>query len=303
MSYRQRAFQFLRYALLSLSVSLLLYLIVQAGVDEILLRLSEVHIGWLLLTFACMWGNLCSAALRYQCLLATRVSFLRVLEVIMASFLLNYGSMVQGLGLGAKVGILKARQIPVSQSSAGIWLEVCLDVLICSSIVTVFLFVAVERDSNSGNIFIIPLLFVLAASVTIAIIYRLSGRFELIGNFLIALREVASLDRLSRALIFTVGNWLTAAAGLYCMLNTLQTNAGAELGLSLLAMTSGFLTGLISMVPGGIGVRELTWSYVVSQGAYPFELAGLAAILYRILTIFLVSLTLAVTTLRESRES
>ena len=299
MKYSHRLNTFLGYASLSLSISLLVYLIVQVGVDQILRRLLDAHIGWLLLAFSCMVANLCSAALRYQCLLATRLSFLRVLEVIMVSFLLNYASMVQGLGLGAKIGMLKGSQIPVSQSVAGIWLEVCLDVLICSSIVMLFLLTAVEHDSNDRNIFVIPVLFLLVASIAVVTLYQLSGRSELVRNFLIALRKGASFAGLSRAILFTVVVWVTAAAGLYCMLNALHTDAGAELGLSLLAMTSGFLTGLISMVPGGIGVRELTWSYVVSRGTYPFELAGLAAVLYRILTIFLVSLILALHKLRK----
>jgi uncharacterized membrane protein YbhN (UPF0104 family) len=301
MSNRQRAFQFLRYGLLMLSVCLLLYLIAQAGVSQIVQHLSDIHIGWLLLTFLFMAANLCSAALRYQCLLATKVTFGRVFEVIMASFLLNYASMVQGLGLGAKIGMLKARQIPVSQSSAGIWLEICLDILFCSAVVLVFLLSVVELDAAGPRIFIVPVLLVLSVSVGIALLLRLPVGSDLVRNFVTALREVASFSRLSRALLFTVCIWLTATGGIYCMFNALKPDAGTELGLSLLAMTSGFLTGLISMVPGGIGVRELTWSYIMSQSAYPLELAGLAAILYRILTILLVSLVLAANSMRKPR--
>ena len=173
MSQHQRAFQYLRYALLSLSLALLAYLIAQAGVGQIVTQLSNIHIGWLLLAFVCMASNLCSAALRYQCLLATKLSFGHVLEVIMASFLLNYASMVQGLGLGAKIGLLKARQIPVSQSSAGIWLEVCLDVLVCSLVIMLFVLTAIKLDTDGKQIFIVPILFLLVASLALVIIYRL----------------------------------------------------------------------------------------------------------------------------------
>ena len=115
-----------------------------------------------------------------------------------------------------------------------------------------------------------------------------------VDRFVAALAEVSSPSRLAIPLAWSFGIWISTAAGFYCILNALQPGGPTDLGLSILALASGFLTGLVTLIPGGIGVRELTWSYVVSQGGYALELAGLAAILYRLFAIFLVAVTLAV---------
>ena len=41
-------------------------------------------------------------------------------------------------------------------------------------------------------------------------------------------------------------------------------------------MCIGFITGLLSMVPGGLGVRELTWGYVVGISGFSFRIGSVA---------------------------
>lgn len=294
MSRSKKLFRLFRILLAVAAVSLLVYLVSQVGLARIVEQLSAMHPGWLSLAIACMAANICLAALRYQRLMNTDLSFRYFLEVILASFLLNYAALVQGLGLGAKIGMLKTRQVPVTQSSASIWLEICLDVLVCSVLVAILLAIKFEPGSEKLLVVAVPLGIVLAASVAVALLGRFPGRVAVVDRFVAALADVSSVTRLSSALVYSVGIWISTAAGFYCILNALQPGGPTDLGLSILAMTSGFLTGLVSLVPGGIGVRELTWSYVVSQGGYALELAGLGAILYRLLAILLVALTLTV---------
>ncbi len=297
----QRALKLLRFALVVAAVSLLLHMISKVGMGQIVQYLSNLHPGWLALTFVFMAVNISFATLRFRCLITSELPFVYFLEVFLASFLLNYAAMVQGLGLGAKIGMLKTRHVPISQSSAGIWLEISLDILICSSMVVVFLFLEIGPTPQSLLIFAIPLAIVAVVSIAFRLVRRFPGRFAVADQFLSAFRDVSSLPRLSSALFYSAGIWVSTGVGLYCMLNSVQSAAPTDLGLSILAMTSGFLTGLVSLIPGGIGVRELTWSYVVSQGGYPLALAGLAAILYRLFAIFLVALTLAIMSFTRRR--
>ena len=233
----------------------------------------------------------------------SQLSFGYFLQVILASFLLNYASMVQGLGLGAKMGMLKTRHVPISHSSAGIWLEICLDILICSCIIAIFVFIEIGPGLKSLAVFALPLFFAAFASLALLVVRRFPGRFELADQFLAAFKEVSSASRLGMAVLYTIGIWISTGIGLFCILNAFQPGVSTDLGLSILAMTSGFITGLVSLVPGGIGVRELTWSYVVSQGGYPLELAGLAAIFYRVSGIFLVALTLVIMSFTARRST
>ena len=298
-----RALKSLRYILLVAAVSLLIYVIAQVGFGQIVQYLSTIHRGWLLLTFVFMAVNIFFATLRFRCLIMTNLSFVYFLKVFLASFLLNYAAMVQGLGLAAKLGMLKTQQVPISHSSASILLEICFDILVCSCIIAVLLFIKIGAGLESSTVFAIPLIFVAAVGLSLVVVHRFPGRFELADQFLTALREIGSVPRLSLTLFYTIGIWVSTGAGLYCILNAFQAGPSTDLGLSILAMTSGFLTGLVSLVPGGIGVRELTWSYIVSWGGYPLELAGLAAVFYRISAIFLVSVILAVMSFKKPSAS
>lgn len=303
MSRSRQLFRLFRILLLIAAVSLLVYLVAQVGFARIVQYLATMHTGWLFLAIACMGANICLAALRYQRLIHTDLPYRYFLEVILASFLLNYAAMVQGLGLGAKIGMMKTRHVPVTRSSASIWLEICLDVIVCSIFVVTLLAIISETSSSKMLVVAVPLGFILAATVAIALLGRAPGRLAAVDRFVEALAEVSSPSRLAGALVYSAGIWITAAAGYYCILNALLPGGPTDLGLSILAMTSGFLTGLVSLIPGGIGVRELTWSYVVSQGGYALELAGLGAILYRVFAIFLVAVSLAAMSLLTRSET
>jgi uncharacterized membrane protein YbhN (UPF0104 family) len=101
-----RAMRYVRPALLIIAIGLLVYLIYRAGPKELLDIVLGLSPAWIAATLFFGLLNLMLAALRYKSLAARELKYRQVFEVILASYLLNYASMVQGVGIGAKVGLI-----------------------------------------------------------------------------------------------------------------------------------------------------------------------------------------------------
>lgn len=276
---------FLRPVLLLLAILFLGRLLSQIGFELFVATIKTLSIFWVLLTLVCIVSNFACAARRYQALVAPEVAYLKVLEAVMASFLLNYASLVQGVGIGAKIGLMKARGIPASRSLAGILTEISFDLVFTLIVAAIYFYSSGFSSEFSTFIpnasWLISVVCIIAA-VALFLAFKFSGFLnDLRVEFIAIIRS----GRLAGVIVSTFGIWLSAGLGFYCMLMALEGNNAIDQFLTLAAICIGYITGLVSMVPGGIGVREITWSYIVSQGGVALELAGLMAVFYRLVSI------------------
>ena len=299
----KKLFIVLRYAMLFLALFLLGTLLLRADADYLWQVLRRASVPWVCLSLLCIAINFACAAKRYQILAAPEISYMKIMEVIMAGFLLNYASMVQGIGIGAKVGLMKARQIPVSRSMAGIASEIGVDLLFTGSVGLAYILIADTTSLPAFN----PASS-LAALIGIAILVILAtaaanARWSIVNRVHEELAIIVSSGRLHWVLLSTAGIWCSAGAGYYFLLVAANSAEQVTGLLAFAAICIGFITGLLSMVPGGLGVRELTWSYVVSTGGFSIELAGLLAVIYRLLSIVLIICTLGAGRLFVEKES
>lgn len=288
-----KAVGYLRPVLLVTVVVVLAGMVVKFGVGNFLRLAVGLSPAWVLLTLATIIANFLFAARRYQMLVAGDLPFLRVLDTIMVSFLLNYASMVQGLGIGAKVGMMKVDGIRASRSIAGIFSEIVFDLLFAVGVGIVFWFVAndplrVLRDMPP--VFTAMMAILLGVAIVIGLVTLRFSSF--LQDVVTQLGDIVRSGRLVGVMLTTAGIWIAAGLGFYCMLNALENGSTASLFLCIFAITTGFVTGLVSMIPGGIGVREVTWAYIVSLAGVPLAEAGMVAVLYRILSIAVIVLVL-----------
>lgn len=277
---------FLRPALLVVVVAVLAGMVVKFGVGNFIRLAAGLSPAWVLLTLATIIANFLFAARRYQMLVANDLPFLKVLETIMVSFLLNYASMVQGLGIGAKIGMMKVDGVRASRSIAGIFSEIVFDLLFAVGVGIVFWLVATDplRVLRDMPPFFTAMMAILLGVAAVAGLVTL--RFShFLQDIVVQLGDIVRSGRLFGVLLATAGIWIAAGLGFYCMLNALDTGSTASVFLCIFAITTGFVTGLVSMIPGGIGVREVTWAYIVSLAGVPLAEAGMIAVLYRILSI------------------
>lgn len=296
----ERSMKYVRPALLIIVIVLLAYLIHRAGPKtllDIVLRLSP---GWVAASLAFWAVNLSIASARYRSLAARELKYSQVLEVILASYLLNYASMVQGIGIGAKVGLMKGRRVPASRSLAGAGGEVIFDLLFTGMVAAVFAGYVGWSKSGMGDlhpaVLLIAVLAAISAGVGLLIFAKISG----FGARMVeVLKDAFAPSRLPLNFISTAGIWTAAAASYYCMIR-----AAGELVppfLTLAALSVGFVAGLISLVPGGLGVRDVTWAYVCSTAGAPITVTATAAFALRLLVILSVAVALGAWTLLGRR--
>ena len=279
----------LRYLLLAVAVTLLFVLLMRSDTAMLWQTLADMSLIWLVLSPLCIFINFACAARRYQALVAPDMPYKQVMEAVMASFLLNYASLVQGLGIGAKIGLMKARKVPVSRSMAGVASEVVIDFLFTAGVGLCFLLfygaaILPEFDASRWSyllvaVLILPLLAVALLSVRSRYLQGVNQEF----------RQILHSGRWHWVMLSTLGIWCSAGAGYYCLIAAVGGGEQVSVFMAFSAVCIGFIVGLVAMVPGGIGVRELTWAYLVGFGTFSIEVASVLAVLYRLLSIGLIA--------------
>jgi len=287
----ERAMRWLRPFLLAVVVTTLVYLVYRVGPEKILDTAKNLSPAWVGMALVFWAANLSLATLRFRSLAAPEMRFRHVLEVVMAGFLLNYASMVQGVGIGAKIGLMKGRRVPATRSLAASGGEVILDLLFTGLVTAAFAWYAGWGKSGMGEIN--PAVFVTAAMAAavagLGIIFF--ARASRVGaRFLEGLRAAFVPSRMPLNFLYTAGVWTMGAASFYCMIRAAGETAPPLLTLA--ALSVGFVAGLISLVPGGLGVRDVTWAYIASIGGASMTVTATAAFAYRILTIVSVAMAL-----------
>ena len=86
-------------------------------------------------------------------------------------------------------------------------------------------------------------------------------------------------------LVLVVADWASAVAVLGLCFGALGDPP--ELGVLVTGFSIGIVTGLLSMVPGGLGVQEGSMVAVYTLLGVPFEQAALTAILFRVVYYFI----------------
>lgn len=275
-----------------MGVAIILLLVTRIGWGRFVSIVRGLSPGWVFLALTAWLLNLSIAAQRFRSLAAPHLAYHKVLEVVLIGYLLNYASMVQGVGIGAKVGLLKGEKVAVARSLAGSGAEVIFDLIFTVAVTLVFIAYVGLSKSGLGELQLWP--FVLGAVLGVGLltaIMVLGRRGGFWARFGEGLKEAMSLRRFLPNLFYTALIWSFAAASFYCLLRA----AGASLNpsLPLAALAVGFVVGLVSLVPGGLGVRDVSWAYVCSLGGVALETSGTAAVFMRFMYITTVAIIVA----------
>jgi uncharacterized membrane protein YbhN (UPF0104 family) len=279
---------YIRPIFLVIAVSLLVFLLSRIGVEKFTKILKSLSFSWIGCAALCILANFGCAAYRFKVIVSSQLKYMAILEVVMASYLLNYASMVQGLGIGAKIGLMKSKGVEIKRSLAGIWVEILFD-LFCTFPVALIYFlyygVLPRFSASSKEIVLFFVLLLILLFFGVFVIPRYSVFLKNIRNEFV---KIIKAGKIFLIITLTACIWGTAGFGFFCMVMANDSGFVVSPFLTIAAVCTGFITGLVSMVPGGIGIREVTWAYVVSQGGVSVEVVGLLAILYRLLSIALI---------------
>lgn len=285
----QRFLRIARPFFMVLGAGILLFLIRKIGWSSFSSIVAHLSPGYILLALLAWLMNLLVAAQRFRALAAPHLKYFKVFEVVLVSYLLNYGSMVQGVGIGARVGLLKGEQVAVARSLAGTGAEVIFDLIFTVSVTLVFAIAVGFGKAHLGDIH--PWPFIVGALLGLGILFAIfyfGRRGGFWGRFAEGLKEAMALRRFFPNLVYTAAIWTFAAVSFYFILRA----AGAHFDplWTLAALAVGFVVGLISLVPGGLGVRDVSWVYVLSLGGVSIQMSGTAALFMRFMYIATVAL-------------
>ena len=241
---------------------------------------------WIVALAAIPWLlTLCFGALRLKSLIRSHLTFLEVFRIFVYGYLLNYASAIQGIGAGAKVGLLKLKKISIGKSSASVGLEIVYDIIITLIISCVFFIYHIDFVLEKIKPLVNVTLFVVAALVLIIMIIALfitrknMHVTEFITHFFSALRW----SHLIRLLPLSLLLWILPSVMM--ILFFYAAGYPVTFWLALSAVSMSFILGLVSLIPGGLGVRDAILAYVYSLAGIPLEVTISIAVFNRVFTI------------------
>lgn len=288
----ERAIKFVKPFFFVIGVGIIVVMIKKIGVGALVGLMKGISPFYLCLALVVWLLNLAVATLRFRSLSAPQLAYRKAFEVLLMSYLLNYASAMQGAGIGARVGLLKGERVEVSQSLAGSGAEMFLDLVFTAIIALIFAGYVGVAKSGLGQIH--PLPFLIGGGVgvgAICFILFLSKRGGFWGHFVFHLKDALSWSRLPKNLLWTMLVWVFGGLGFYFVLLAMGEEINPFLSIS--AMAVGFVIGFVSLVPGGLGVRDFSWAYVASLGGVPLRISASAALFLRFLYIMAVAMLVA----------
>ena len=275
--------------ILSLIGCFILYLVIRkAGWSNIVEILSTMSPSFLCLAILAWILNLIIGTLRFKRFLSTDLRFLEIFEVYLYGFLLNYAAAIQGLGIGARVGMLKMKKVRISKSSAGIGTEIIYDIIlsifICIIGILIFGKLIIKDILETLNLgfFILPVILV----VLILVILWFLRKNRFIENFIKNVLKSFSLKNLVKNSLITLGLYSVAVIMVFLVYRS--TGISINPLLLLFASRISYLLGLLSLIPGGLGVRDVVTGYVCSLAGIPISITLSITVIARFICLIVI---------------
>jgi len=201
------------------------------------------------------------------------------------------------LGELLKCYLLKeSRNIPVSKTSPVVVAERITDLISMIFIAVVGLVLTEHRGAmiaiGAGIVFVLAIMIFLLWEKAFGFLTNLLCRFKVIGkhreNFEKFHRNCSSLLDLKSLLISVplgILSWGAEALVLCLVSLSLGIEPGLSVGLALLAHSAGTIAGAVSMIPGGLGLTEITIGAILLT-AMPESDAAVTTLIMRFATLW-----------------
>lgn len=129
-------------------------------------------------------------------------------------------------------------------------------------------------------------------------------KLKKLKKFLLGFKEGIAIYKshiLFVVLILTIVPWLLEAVAFTALFDELSVNVNYFGLLGIIAIS--FMTGFVSMIPGGLGTRELTIGLLLSFVGVPLQISFIVSTIYRAFVVINGSLMILVTSaLRKLRK-
>jgi uncharacterized membrane protein YbhN (UPF0104 family) len=282
----------IRYLLLFAGGFLIFFMIKRIGWGKFIEMVSSLYFPYV--AVACMiWVlHLLLAAVRFRRFLYSDLHFIEIFEIFLFGYLYNYAGGVQGIGVAARLGMLKLKDVDISKSSASIGSEIVCDAAISAAILLGgIIFFGADLINQIQHI-MTPRFLILPAIALVAVIFALIAlsRKNLIQSFHESIVRSLLSKRILPGLSITLALFLLVSAVYFFIFRASGMNPGYFH--IFFAFGSGYACGLLSLVPGGLGIRDIVFGYILSLSGIQFETGVSISIIVRVISIGIVFLTL-----------
>lgn len=248
--------------------------------------------------------------IRWRTLLAATIehrigSLMDLLALYISGFALTL--VPSKLGENVRAIFLRERGVPYSTTITIFFIERFLDVAAVALLAILYF---VPEGDSALTVALLSLACVLLFSLGLIQWLPLgilsSERFEQLRFSLENLRAIHSVDRLKILSLSFLAWWLQSTS-LWIVLFTLSQTVGLIVSSAIYALS--LLAGAVSLMPGGLGVTELTAAYSLERSGIQFDIALLAMTITRFTTLWyavflgIISYVYCVRKARQSTES
>ena len=285
-------FKKIRYILLFAGVFLIFLVIRRIGLNEFLRMISSLRLSFIILACIIWAVTLFLAAFRFRLFLNSHLDFYEIFEIFLFGYLYNYAGGVQGVGIAARLGMLKLKKVDIARSSASIGSEIVCDALVSAAILFggLFFYGADLVEKIKQVITIKFLILPTIAIIGIVLMLVFFNKKNLIKSFNENISRSLLSKRILNGIGITFSFFLLTSAVYFIIFHASGMNPGFFN--IFFAFGSGYACGLLSLVPGGLGVRDIVFGYILSLSNISFETGVSISIIVRVVSIGTVLLML-----------
>lgn len=283
-----------KFVLMLVGILILALLIKKVGVKELFDIISRMNPLYVLLALIPWILTLVFGAYRLKRIVKAKISSYEMFKIFCYGYLLNYASPIQGFGAGAKIAMLKMKKVKISKSSASVSSEIGYDIIFALAIVIIFfiyhLNFLVEQLRKALNMdLIIAAGIIFAVLLVIALSLR---KKEFVKEFFEHFSASFRLKNMKRLMPATLFMWVLPSLSVYLFF--IAVGSPIPYWIVLGSICVGFIFGLASLIPGGLGIRDAITAYVYSLSGISLETTISIAIFNRFFTILTVLLIIII---------
>jgi uncharacterized membrane protein YbhN (UPF0104 family)/ubiquinone/menaquinone biosynthesis C-methylase UbiE len=282
----------LKFLLMLAGLLIIVVLLKTIGLSTFINNIKSMNPPLILLSLIPWFLALFFGAFRLKKILNENISMKDALQIYFSGFLLNYASFVQGFGAGAKVIMLKVKKVPIAKSTASVSSELLYDIFFSIIVAVIFsiyhLSFVIEQIKEITSSYLLFTLAIVAA-VLILLIILLKNNSH-VREYLKHIKTNFNLKNISLFLPITFLSWFMTSTTIFLFFKALNVNI--NIGIIMGGLTISFLLGLVSFIPGGLGVRDIIVSYIYSLAGVSLETAISVALFSRVYGIISVALFL-----------
>lgn len=279
-----------KFILMLAGILILALLIKKVGLRELWEIVKGMNPAYVALALVPWILTLVVGAYRLKRLVKADISFFEIFRIYCYGYLLNYASPIQGFGAGAKIAMLKMKKVKISRSSASVSSEIGYDIMLTLAIVLIFFvyhldFVAAQLKQVLNVKVLFAGIIIVIALLTAALFLR---KHKFVREFFMHLAGSFRLRRMAKLMPATFFLWVLPATTIYFFF--LAVNAPVSPWIVLGSICIGFIFGLASFIPGGLGIRDAITAYVYTLSGVSLHTTISVAIFNRFFTIMVVAL-------------